>query len=74
MKSARTNFWYNIYIHTASRFALMEAKAFLFTLLCNFKVNVTEKTQIPLKLVQTGFGLVAEKGYYVHLEPRQKIE
>lgn len=58
---------------TASRFALMEAKAFIFTLLSHFTIEVTDKTQIPLKLVQTGFGIIAEKGFNVQLKPREGI-
>lgn len=48
----------------------MDAKAFLFVLFSNFTVEVTEKTQIPIRLKQTGFGIIAEKGFHVQLKPR----
>ncbi|CAO1441593.1 unnamed protein product [Diamesa hyperborea] len=53
-----------------SRFALMELKTVLFYLLLNFTFDITEKTQIPLKLEKLPFGLKAEKGIWMALTPR----
>lgn len=53
-----------------SRFALMEVKAALYYLLLNFRLEVTGKTQIPLK-VQKGFGKVPAKGVWLKLAPRK---
>lgn len=54
-----------------SRFALMETKALIFYLLKSFTLEVSEKTQIPLRL-STGFKVTAEKGFWIHLKPRTK--
>lgn len=54
----------------ASRFALMEAKAMLFSLLSAFTFELSEKTQIPLQLKKGGFSIRGEKGYWVELRPR----
>lgn len=53
-----------------SRFALMECKAVLFYLLSAFTFEVSEKTQIPLRLAKEQFRIVAEKGFWIHLKPR----
>lgn len=55
----------------ASRFALMEAKAMVNSLLSAFTFEVSEKTQIPLQLKKGGFAIRGEKGYWVHLKPRE---
>lgn len=53
-----------------SRFALMETKAILYSLLSAFTFEVSEKTQIPLRLQKAGFANRAEKGFWVDLKPR----
>lgn len=54
----------------ASRFALMESKAMLYSLLSAFTFEVSEKTQIPLQLQKGKFSVRAEKGFWVHMKPR----
>ncbi|XP_070502406.1 probable cytochrome P450 9f2 [Chironomus tepperi] len=53
-----------------SRFALMEVKTIFFYLLLNFSIEVTEKTQIPLKFENLPFQIKPEKGIWVELKPR----
>jgi cytochrome P450 family 9 len=53
-----------------SRFALMEMKTIFYYLLLNFKINTSEKTQIPLKFAKIPVGLKTEKGIWIELEPR----
>lgn len=53
-----------------SRFALMEVKTIFYYLLRNFSFEVTEKTQIPLKLEATTVGLKSEKGIWIALKSR----
>ena len=53
-----------------SRFALMELKTILFYLLLNFTFDITDKTQIPLRLEKNPFGLKTEKGAWMALTPR----
>uniref|UniRef100_A0A1L8E4C8 Putative cytochrome n=1 Tax=Nyssomyia neivai TaxID=330878 RepID=A0A1L8E4C8_9DIPT len=54
-----------------SRFALMLLKSVIFYLVLDFHIEVTEKTQIPLKLAKSMIGLQTEKGVYVSFRPRQ---
>lgn len=54
----------------ASRFALMQVKAFLFEMVSTFKFEVHNKSRIPMRLVQNMFTINAEGGYNVHLKPR----
>uniref|UniRef100_A0A1L8E4F7 Putative cytochrome n=1 Tax=Nyssomyia neivai TaxID=330878 RepID=A0A1L8E4F7_9DIPT len=54
-----------------SRFALMLLKSVIFYLVLNFHIEVTKKTQIPLKLAKSMIGLQTEKGVYVSFRPRQ---
>lgn len=65
---------YNIlhiwFLNIGSRFALMECKAILFYLLSSLTFEISEKTQIPLKLAKSGFNVKAEKGFYIHFKPR----
>ncbi|KXJ83959.1 hypothetical protein RP20_CCG022305 [Aedes albopictus] len=56
-----------------SRFALMEMKAVLYYLLLNFSFEVTEKTQIPLKMAKTPSRIAAEKGIWIALKPRVEV-
>lgn len=53
-----------------SRFALMEAKAIVYSLLTAFTLEVSPKTQIPLQLRKGGFQVKADKGFWVQLKPR----
>ncbi len=53
-----------------SRFALMELKTIFFYLLSNFKLEVCEKTQVPLKYAKSPFAVRAEKGIWLNLKPR----
>jgi len=53
-----------------SRFALMEIKTVFFYLLLNFSIEVTEKTQIPLKFTANPIGFKPEHGVWVALKPR----
>ncbi|XP_059612265.1 probable cytochrome P450 9f2 [Phlebotomus argentipes] len=53
-----------------SRFALMEVKAILFYLVLNFSLDVTEETQIPIRLAKSISSLQSEKGIHLKLRPR----
>ena len=53
-----------------SRFAIMEIKTVLYYLLLNFTFDITENTQIPIKLEKIPFGLKTEKGIWMALTPR----
>jgi cytochrome P450 family 9 len=53
-----------------SRFALMEVKTIFYYLLKNFSLEITEKTQIPLKLLPNPVAMRTEKGIWVGLKPR----
>uniref|UniRef100_A0A6B2E9E1 Putative cytochrome p450 9b2 n=1 Tax=Phlebotomus kandelakii TaxID=1109342 RepID=A0A6B2E9E1_9DIPT len=54
-----------------SRFALVEIKVLLYYLILNFKIEATEKTQIPLKLTKDPI-MKPEKGIWVQLTPRSQ--
>lgn len=56
-----------------SRFALMETKAILFSLLSAFTFEKSEKTQEPLQLQKGGFSIKAANGFWIHLKPRPGI-
>ncbi|VEN47140.1 unnamed protein product [Callosobruchus maculatus] len=51
-----------------SRFALLETKTITFYLLSEFEIVPTEKTQIPLKLLQSFSNPTAENGFWVGLK------
>ncbi|EAT41568.1 AAEL006784-PA [Aedes aegypti] len=53
-----------------SRLALMEMKLIMYYLLREFSFEPTEKTQIPLKLVMSGFALQGEKDVWLEFKPR----
>uniref|UniRef100_A0A1B0CWX6 Cytochrome n=1 Tax=Lutzomyia longipalpis TaxID=7200 RepID=A0A1B0CWX6_LUTLO len=53
-----------------SRFALMELKSILYYLVLNFKLEPTEKTQIPLKFAKSFGTIKSEHGIYLQLRPR----
>ena len=57
-----------------SRFALMELKTIFYYLMLNFRFEVTEKTQIPLKLVNNPITAKTEKGIWMALVPRDLIK
>nr|CAH7739949.1 unnamed protein product [Callosobruchus chinensis] len=51
-----------------SRFALLETKTIAFYLLSEFEIVPTDKTQIPLKLLQSLSNPTAENGFWVGLK------
>nr|AGM32643.1 cytochrome P450 [Coptotermes formosanus] len=53
-----------------NRFALMEAKLALAYLLSRFSVKVVAKTPIPIKIVQKGFNMSIDGGFWLGLEKR----
>ncbi|XP_058447374.1 probable cytochrome P450 9f2 [Malaya genurostris] len=53
-----------------SRLALMEVKLGFYYLLKSFRLEPTEKTQIPLQLSNNLFGLEGEKGVWVAMKSR----
>ncbi|GAB0096685.1 Cytochrome P450 [Sergentomyia squamirostris] len=53
-----------------SRFALMELKSIMYYLILNFSLEVTEKTEIPVKLAKSLVSLQAENGIHLQLRPR----
>ncbi|XP_023717565.1 cytochrome P450 9e2 isoform X1 [Cryptotermes secundus] len=53
-----------------NRFALMETKSLLAHLLSRFSVKVISKTPIPIKVIQKGFNVTAEGGFWLGLEKR----
>lgn len=54
----------------ANRFALMEAKAILFYLVGEFKLDASEKSTIPLDLKGGGFQLKPKNGFWLKLTTR----
>ncbi|XP_055529175.1 probable cytochrome P450 9f2 isoform X2 [Wyeomyia smithii] len=54
-----------------SRFALMEVKAIVYNLLKNFTLERTEKTKIPLRLVESIVVMQAKDGIWLELKPRK---
>ncbi|XP_059622551.1 cytochrome P450 9e2-like [Phlebotomus argentipes] len=56
-----------------SRFALMETKAILYHILTKFTFEVSEKTQVPLKLAKAGLQVQPERGFWVNLKPRRGV-
>ncbi|XP_052740073.1 probable cytochrome P450 9f2 [Bicyclus anynana] len=53
-----------------SRFALMELKVLIFTLVLNFKIVKTAKTSDPIELRPHAFSIQPKNGSWVKLEPR----
>ncbi|XP_055696952.1 probable cytochrome P450 9f2 [Phlebotomus papatasi] len=53
-----------------SRFALMELKTLIYYMMLNFSLEVTEKTQIPLKFGKSFSSLASESGIHIKLRPR----
>lgn len=56
-----------------ARFAKFEAKLVLFHLILNFEIVPVEKTEIPLKIVKTGFFLLPKNGIWLGLKRREKL-
>jgi cytochrome P450 family 9 len=50
----------------------MEVKGIFYYLMLNFSLEVTEKTQIPLKFQKNPFVVRPEKGIWVQLKSRNK--
>lgn len=57
----------------AYKFALLEAKIFLYFILTHFTIIPDEKTQIPLKISKKDMTLSAENGCWLSLRKR-KVE
>ncbi|KAK9752573.1 Cytochrome P450 [Popillia japonica] len=55
-----------------SRFAILETKTIIFSMLSKFDFIATDKTQIPIKLSKKSFNIVGEKGMWIGLKPRAK--
>ncbi|XP_055679451.1 probable cytochrome P450 9f2 [Lutzomyia longipalpis] len=53
-----------------SRFALMEVKSILFYLILNFSLEITDNTQVPIKLAKSLNSFQAENGIHLKLRPR----
>jgi hypothetical protein len=48
----------------------METKSVLAQLLSHFNMKVVSKTPIPIKIIQKGFNISVEGGFWVGLEKR----
>lgn len=59
-------------IYIGSRFALMELKAIVYSLLLKFEIIPNEKTQIPIRIAKIPFGARPEKGVHVQLKLRKQ--
>lgn len=55
---------------SGNQFALMESKLALVHLLSQFNIRVIAKTPLPMKIIQTGFNLSVEGGFWFGLELR----
>ncbi|ALC46039.1 Cyp9f2 [Drosophila busckii] len=53
-----------------SRFALLEAKAIIFYMLREYRIEAAKKSCIPLKLKSSGFQLVPKNGFWIKLVQR----
>ncbi|KAH0999846.1 hypothetical protein HUJ04_005336 [Dendroctonus ponderosae] len=54
-----------------SRFAILEAKAVLYHLLLNFKIEPTKRLSVPLKLCKKTFKNTADGGFWLGLRKIQ---
>ncbi|EDS40004.1 cytochrome P450 52D1 [Culex quinquefasciatus] len=54
-----------------SRLALMQAKCLLYYLFRYFTVEISERTDVPLRLDNTALGLSAKNGFWFYLIPRE---
>jgi len=52
-----------------SRFALMECKAIMFYLLSAFRIEMSPKTQHPIKLKKNSFVIKPEKDFWLNFRP-----
>lgn len=50
----------------------MQIKAMVYYIILNFKLEPNENTQIPLRLKNHQFMLMAENGIHLDLIPRQQ--
>jgi len=55
---------------SGSQLALMESKLVLVHLLSRFNIRVIAKTPLPMKIIQTGFNMSVEGGFWFGLELR----
>uniref|UniRef100_A0A1Q3FMW5 Putative cytochrome p450 9e2 n=1 Tax=Culex tarsalis TaxID=7177 RepID=A0A1Q3FMW5_CULTA len=55
-----------------SRLALMQTKCFLYYLLSYFSVEMSAKTDVPMKLAKRTIGINSRSGFWFHLVPRGK--
>jgi len=55
----------------ANRFAMLESKLCLASLIKDFKFSVCSKTQIPIQLEKRSFGPTPKGGFYFKMEPRR---
>jgi cytochrome P450 family 9 len=53
-----------------NRFALMETKLVLAHLLSRFNMKVVAKTPMPMTVIQKGFNVTVEGGFWLGLEKR----
>lgn len=53
-----------------SRFALMECKAILYSLLTQFTFEVAANSTVPLVLAPNSFQMKPKNGFNIHLKPR----
>jgi hypothetical protein len=55
---------------SGNQFALVASKLVLVHLLSRFNIRVTAKTPLPMKIIQTGFNMSVEGGFWFGLELR----
>lgn len=55
-----------------SRLALMQAKCFLYYLLSYFTVEMSARTDVPMKMAKRTIGVNSRSGFWFHLVPRSK--
>jgi hypothetical protein len=55
---------------SGNQFALIETKLALVQLLSQFNIRVTAKTPLPMKIIQTGFNMSVEGGFWFGLQRR----
>ncbi|XP_055601241.1 cytochrome P450 9b2-like [Uranotaenia lowii] len=53
-----------------SRLALMQVKCYLYLLLSNFRVEMSQKTDVPIKLDKGALTYHATNGFWFHLIPK----
>lgn len=54
-----------------NRFAIMEVKGIIYYMLSQFKFNISSKTEIPMKIKSSPFGLNAANGLYLSMKRRK---